>query len=413
MNSAPYQSTLVRGWNTLSRLGGQEGTISAEALIEAAAQSCPDVDETPVAVHDALSTLVDALNNSAGLHPFGRYYTAQLLKGLLINRRRLMRLWKERPAILVSPLQKPLIILGLPRSGTSFLFNLLANDPAHRHLANWETTVSQIPPRTIPSSMTRDPRRRMGKLLMLFQRYLAPNLEDIHEFHLDGPEECTPILMQGFDTQAIAGMFNIPEYSSWLDHVDHGPTYEHHKRVLQTLQSCYPAQRWLLKSPDHLAGLDAIMHTYPDACLIHLHRDPVQSVSSWASLNAAFRGISSPKINTFELGTQILERLANDMDSYLAVRKRAAPNRFYDLPYQQLISKPLHSVQDIYTYFNLELSVAACERIEAFVNIDREKSRPHRYTPEDFGLSASRIRARFTDYITRFGLQEGGRINND
>lgn len=415
MSIQPHQSALVRGWNALSRLTrpGASATISVEDLLERAVRACPEGGDTPATVRSALTTLVDALNTSAQLHSFGRYYVSQLLSGLLLNRRRLTRLWAEYAVILQGPVRKPLIILGLPRSGTSFLFNLLANDPAHRYLTNWETTVSQIPPKHIPSSPMRDPRRRTGKVLMQFQRYLAPQLEEIHEFHLDGPEECTPLLMQGFDTQALGGMFNVPDYSRWLDGVDHLATYEHHKRVLQTLQTCYPAERWLLKSPDHLAGLDSILRVYPDACLVHLHRDPVQSVSSWASLNATFRGICSARIDATELGAEILERLATDMDAYLKVRQTAAPERFLDLPYKQLIAEPFSTVEIIYAHFGLPLSAAARSRIEIFLNADREKARSHRYTPEDFGLSAGAIRKRFADYMALFGLERPNSADHD
>lgn len=407
MSIQPYRSTVVRSWNAVSRLleGGSAPVISTQALLSRAMRTCPEAGEFQLELRTALSTLVSALNETAALHPFGRYYVTQLLTGLLTNRRRLFKLWTEQPAILTTPVSRPLIILGLPRSGTSFLFNLLANDPAHRYLTNWETTVSQIPPRTPRAERLQDPRRRTGTALMWFQRYLAPQLEQIHEFHLDGPEECTPLLMQGFDTQALAGMFNVPAYSHWLNEVDHLPTYRHHKRILQTLQSSYPGERWLLKSPDHLAAIPEILQVYPDACLVHLHRDPVQSVSSWASLNAAFRGICSERIDEAELGTQILDRLATDMDAYLKAREVAAPERFLDLPYKRLIAEPMATVERIYAHFGLEFTLEAREQILTFLNADREKSRSHRYTPEAFGLNATQIRERFSAYMQGFEIE--------
>lgn len=401
----PYRSLLVRGWNFASTLIDSKASaakLSSSALLEKTAKSCssPSLDGATL---EALERLVNALNDTAELHPFGRYYVSQLLAGLLSNRGRLAQLWQERPEILRASTEQPLIILGLPRCGTSFLFNLLACDPAHRYLSNSEATVSQIPPARVRRP-EQDPRRRTGQLLMHFQRHLAPQLENIHEFHLDGPEECTPLLMQGFDTQALAGMFNVPAFSQWLNSVEHLPTYQHHKRILQTLQSCYPATRWLLKSPDHLAATDAILQVYPDACLVHLHRDPVQAVSSWASLNAAFRGICSARIDPQQLGEQILDRLATDMDAYLEARPSHPPARFLDLPYRGLTADPMQTVRSIYDYFGLELSPAAEQRMASFLVADREKNRGHKYSPEDFGLSAGGIRERFATYMQRFDV---------
>lgn len=404
MYAPPYQSRLVRNWNQIASLRqGRNTRISASTVRAKACAACPAAPEMPDHPSVALEILIESINDTADLHPFGRFYVGQLLTSLLTNRYRLTTLWNDRPEILKQDLTRPVIILGLPRSGTSFLFNLLSRDPAHRYLSNWETTVSQIPPKRIRSPNA-DPRRRIGRFLMQFQRYLAPQLEHIHEFYLDGPEECTPLLMQGFDTQALAGMFNVPRYSSWLDSVDHLQTYRHHKRALQTLQATYPGERWLLKSPDHLAALGPILATYPDACLIHLHRDPVQSVSSWASLNAAFRGIYSAEVRNTELGEQVLERLATDMDAYIAARDLQSDDCILDLPYRALISDPIATVGKIYQHFALNLSAPARARMQVFLAADRDKPRSHTYAPEDFGLTPGKIRERFATYMQRFDV---------
>lgn len=401
----PYRSPLVRAWNTLGRVtgAGRRPLIPSE-LLARAERACPRAPEPDAEVIAALEVLTDSINLTGHLHAFGRHYLVEMFSGLLTNRRRLARLWSESPAMLTVEVRQPLIILGLPRSGTSFLFNLLARDPAHRYLTNWETTVSQIPPVPRPRRAVDDPRRRAGRFLMGLQRHLAPELDTIHEFHLDGPEECTPLLMQGFATQALAGMFNVPAYSRWLDGASHTATYRHHKRILQTLQSCYPASRWLLKSPDHLAALDALLDVYPDACLVQLHRDPVQSVSSWASLNAAFRGICTDSIDSAELGEQILQRLATDMEAGVRARERLPADRFLDLDYRELVSDPMDSVKRIYEHFGLPLAPQAQTGMQSFLQADRKKSRSHRYAPEDFGLSAERIRAHFANYMQRFAI---------
>ncbi len=401
-----YQSGLVKIWNSLARFKRGENNIpvSLESLlVKVNRQARNDAWKTGPQL-DALAVLLGAINETGRLHAFGRFYVKTMLAELLINRARLHELWQAVPGILAEQrVEKPIIILGLPRSGTSFLFNLLAQDPSHRCLSNWETTVSQVPPER-PCAYLRDPRRRKGRYLMWFQNYLAPHLQEIHEFHLDGPEECTPLLMQGFATQALAGMFNVPSYSNWLNGVAHEDTYRHHKRILQTLQWRYPGTRWVLKSPDHLAAIDAIIQVYPDACLVHLHRDPLQSVASWASLNAAFRSITAQSVDSGELGAQVLDRLATDMDSYLRQRRGCGNDRFLDVRYDDLVRDPIRVVEGLYQRFDLDFSPDARKAMRGFLDQDRAKSRHHRYTPEDFGLSEEMIDSRFGKYMDTFDV---------
>ena len=401
-----YQCGLVKLWNSLARIrtSGKSGELISLNDILVRVEKKPGSSFCSSAPHiNALRMLIASINETGGLHSFGRFYINTLFTELLLNRVQLNDLWKIYPEILNERVEKPIIILGLPRSGTSFLFNLLAQDPNHRFLRNWETTVAQVPP---PGSysFSRDPRRRKGRYLMWFQDYLAPQLKDIHEFHLDGPEECTPLLMQGFATQALAGMFDVPAYSRWLDSVSGKTTYHHHKRILQTLQWKYPGLRWVLKSPDHLAAIDAIVTTYPDACLVHIHRDPLQTVASWASLNAAFRGITTKSLEPDRLGQQVLDRLATDMDRYLEQRQHHTPDRFLDVRYDDLINDPIKVVERIYRHFDLDFSSATQGTLRLFLDRDRAKTRHHRYSAQDYGLSAEIVDARFRNYIDTFSV---------
>lgn len=405
MCGLPHQSGLVKFWNGLARFRrSKDDTLVSLDDILAKVDKRVRNDAWKTGTHlDALRVLLASINETGGLHAFGKFYIKTMFAELLLNRARLGELWQQTPEILSEDIHKPVIILGLPRSGTSFLFNLLSQDPNHRFLRNWETTVSQVPPQgSYPYS--RDPRRRMGRYLMWFQNYLVPQLKDIHEFHLDGPEECTPLLMQGFATQALAGMFDVPAYSRWLDSVSGEDTYHHHRRILQTLQWKYPGPRWVLKSPDHLAAIDAIVKTYPDACLVHLHRDPLQSVASWASLNAAFRGITTQSIEPDRLGAQVLDRLATDMDRYLEQRQHHEPDRFLDVRYDDLVNDPIEVVERIYRHFELDFASDTQETLRLFLDRDRAKARRHRYTAQDYGLTAERVDTRFRNYMKTFGV---------
>lgn len=400
---------LIRAWNHFSRLLSVDlRPFPGAAQLWAAAAEVVGYegagDETWL---EGLDRLVGDFNHYGGFHHFGRFYVGQFLHGLLVQRLHLGKLWAEHPEILQTGVARPLVIVGLPRTGTSFLFNLLARDPAHRYLANWEASVSQVPPGRRRNDFRRDPRRRKGRLMLAFQKYLMPEIETQHAFLLDGPEECTPILMQGFATQAFAGMFDVPDYSRWLDTANRLPSYRHHRRVLQTLQWTYPGQRWLLKSPDHVGALDALLRVYPDACVVCTHRDPVSAVTSWASLARSFRGIYYEKPDQERLGKQVLERLARDTEAFLAARGSLPREPFFDVDFSELVERPLDIVQSIYERFGLPLADETLRAMQAYLAEDAG-FRPgrHRYRPEDFGLSAAGIRARFTEYSQHFG--QGG-----
>lgn len=354
---------------------------------------------------DPLERLLASVETSCDLHPFGRFFVKQMIIGILVNRLKLENIWHQRPEILSETIQSPLIILGLPRTGTSYLFNLLSQDPDHRFLSNWEATVSQVPPDG-SYSYENDPRRKLGKHLMKFQHYLAPQMQDLHTFYLDGPEECTSILIQEFTTQALAGMFNTPAYSEWLDTAPHTATYHHHKRVLQTLQWKYPGERWLLKSPAHTEAIESVLEVYPDACLIQMHRDPVKAVSSFASLCAAFRGIYSKSIDSGEVGSQALSRMAFDFNHYLEKRSECDASRFLDLQYRDLVEDPLGTVKHIYNRFELTLSSSAEARMQAFLAKDLKSKSSHHYSPKDFGLNDQLIRKHFQRYIDAYSIPE-------
>lgn len=354
---------------------------------------------------EGLKVLLAALDQHEEYHPFGRFYLRQMIIAMLVHRLGHVELVKQHPEIYREDIARPVIILGLPRSGTTLLFNLLAMDPAHRFMANWEAFISQVPPKG-QYSFEHDPRRRQAKWMLRFQKYLMPDIDTMHVFAAEKPEECTPILMQSFATQAFVGGFNIPAFSSWLDTADHIPTYRYHKRVLQALQWKYPGERWLLKSPDHLPAVDAILKTYPDACLIHIHRDPVSSVSSWASLGFAYRSVYYPYIDTVELGEQVLARLANDMDRYMEIRGPRADGRFHDLDYAELLKNPIEAVKRIYAAFGFELSGQTEEKMRGLLAENpKNKHGVHHYKPLDFGLTNVMIRRRFEKYIDTFKVE--------
>lgn len=398
----PPQPLLIRAWNFLSTEKANEKSFSFDEITQAAMGKSGLKDFGGNGFEAGLKALLSAFEQVRTHHPFGRFYVRQMVIQMLIHRLRNVNLIHQRPEILSQDIARPIIVLGLPRSGTTLLFNLLAQDPNHRFLRNWEAFISQVPSKGRYTEAT-DPRIRQARWMQRFLKYLMPEVDTVHVFTPEGPEECTPILMQGFATQSFVGGFDVPEYSRWLDQADHAPTYRYHRRVLQALQWKYPGGRWLLKSPDHLAAVRSILEVYPGACFVHIHRNPLNSVSSWASLNLVYRSVYYNSIDMHELGRQVLGRLSTDMDRYLADRPSLPSRLFFDVGYQALVSDPIGAVQDIYDYFGLELTLEARSNMESYLaNNPKNKHGVHRYSPEDFGLSQQVILERFSDYSASF-----------
>lgn len=409
MHQSP-QTLVTKLWNLLTP-GADDGKFAAQDLLNQAMKRSGLSDFGDDKFLEGMNVFLTSARETGGFHAFGNFYLRQLVVAMLVHRLRMVELLRTQPEILQEQISKPVFVLGLPRSGTTLLFNLLAQDPAHRFMFNWEAFISQVPP---PGNYTLadDPRRKQAKWVLRMQNYLMPELEKIHEFTAAGSEECTPILMQSFATQALAGGFEVPAYSHWLNNADHAPTYRHHKRTLQALQWRYPAQRWLLKSPDHLSGLDALLKEYPDARFIHIHRDPSQSVSSWASLCLVYRELYYPQIDTRELGSQVMERLACDLDRYMELRAEAPAGQFFDIRYSAFTGDPVSVLEEAYAHFDFDFKDTTRQAVLAYLQDNPvNKHGVHSYKPEDFGLTGELIQDRFAPYISRFlSTPDGTRV---
>jgi len=398
------QPLLIKMWNLFSSQKTVGHAFLLDDVLNAARKRSGLSDFGDTDFLTGLDVFLNSASQADGFHAFGQFYLRQLIIAMLVHRLKLVDLLRMQPEILSERIDCPVFVLGLPRSGTTLLFNLLTQDPAFRYMANWEAFIAQVPPKGQYTHAS-DPRRNQAKWMLRFQKHLMPELDTLHEFSAEGSEECTPILMQSFATQAMAGGFDVPAFSRWLDDADHEPTYRHHQRVLQALQWKYPGKHWLLKSPDHLSALDSILKRYPDARFIHIHRNPAQSVSSWASLNLVYRKNYYTHIDIDALGAQVLERLANDVDRYMKERERTHPGQIYDIHYHDLIANPVSRIQDAYDHFNIDLCHDTKEKMRAFLlENPQNKHGAHLYQPNDFGLTENTILQRFEKYIDMFQI---------
>ena len=240
---------------------------------------------------------------------------------------------------------------------------------------------------------------------------MLPTLPAIHEFGAELPQECVPIRAHEFLSVQFQSTFNVPTYQAWLERQDLLPAYLFHKRFLQHLQSRYMKDRWVLKSPAHLGAIDEILQVYPDALLIHTHRDPAQVVPSLASLLYTFRSMNSDALDPMRIGRQVMDMWTLSLQRATEARRRHRdkPGQFFDAYFQDTLADPVDLLRRAYAHFEIPHSEEAGQTMARFLEANPRGSRGvHKYTREDFGLSLDEIRERFADYCTEFDVPLAG-----
>ena len=343
-----------------------------------------------------LDVLLDAYHSEAELTLIGRMAMRADILQSLMTRLYIQADRKRYPEIADAGIHAPLFITGLPRSGTTFLHNLLAEDPGLRAPAGWEVMYPSPPPGTRmhgPDPRIARTQRRMEQLY-----WLAPEFKVIHPLDAALPQECVAITSSAFVSDAYPTMCHVPSYQRWLDSADLVPSYEYHCRFLQQLQGGQRNLRWLLKAPAHLFGLDAILRIYPDARFIFMHRDPLEVLPSLANLTLVLRGAFSDRYQPAEICREAIGHWADGMRRARETVERL-PDRqrqCTDIAYRDLASHPLETVERLYRHFGLDLGGEALRRMQQYLR-QRPKNQfgKHRYSLEQFNVDAGEIERAF------------------
>lgn len=375
-------------------------TARAEALMVAAAERTGLDDFGHPSFRTGLEVLLDSLEADGALNEIGRASADQTCAAALVNRLRVTDWCAHHPEVTAAPVEAPLFVIGLPRTGTTALSHLLAADPANRSLLGWEANDSVPPPTS--DGYWDDPRFVAAREAPDMLAMINPEFKAIHHDPPDMPIECAVVLAQHFASLSLPTMFNIDGYLRWLLAADHTEAYRYHRQVLQVLQSGSPG-RWQLKSPVHLVDLDALDATYPDARFVVTHRDPVPIVASVCSLVRSLTGTFSDADRTAYIAATWPSLVATLVDRQMAFRDRHDPSAFCDLPYEQLTSDPVGAVRTVYDRFGMELTADAEASFARHAEVHRQgRHGRHQYSLDDFGLSAGEIEERFADYRSRY-----------
>ncbi|AZO82843.1 sulfotransferase [Stutzerimonas stutzeri] len=374
-------------------------------LAEARARSGGLDDFGPGDFRQGLRVLVDALKNEACLSPAGRGLLREKLLGQLVNRLVMEDHLRRHPEILEQPIDDPLVIVGLPRTGTTLLQRTLAVDPQFSKAQWWETRY----PAPLPGETLEQPQKRIARARdeVAGMIEFLPQLLAIHPLDAEQPDEEFMLMEHSF-LCAMDSYVNVPSYTAWLDAQDQTQVYRYLKRTLQFLQwqqarrGIEPGRRWLLKSPQHLHTLELLFEVFPKAQVVLTHREPARTIPSLASFIHTLWLLYSDKADAEAVGEQWNRRMARALRHAMAVRERMPPERFLDVHFEDTVAEPQAVVERIYQFAGLQLTPQTRSAMAQWLQVNgREKRAVHHYSPGQFGLSEEILQRDYAEYRTR------------
>jgi hypothetical protein len=391
----------------MRRTGVASLSLSEAELLAASRARTGLSDWGDAGFRQPLRLLIEALEREAHLNFLGRIAARRWLTEMLVNRLQIQEALHRHPDIRAESIQKPIFILGLPRTGTTLLHLLFLQDPANRVLRFWEGQAPAFQP--TQRHVEPDPRLRQAERELKSLHYLAPHFAAIHPLEADGPQECTTLFANAFQSLQFEFTYDVPSYSAWLEQQDLADAYRYYADQLRLLQWRQHRERWVLKSPAHLFGLDALLAIFPDAQIVQTHRDPLRVLASCCSLVAVLRGVTSDRIDRRQIGRQFAAKWSAGLAHALAARDCAGEERFCDVYFRDLVTDPLGMIRTIYARFGLSLAPAVAERMRQTLAANpSDKHGVHRYALAPFELDPVVEARRFASYRDRFRIPAEG-----
>jgi hypothetical protein len=348
---------------------------------------------------EGLGRAVEGVNSKATRTAKSAAWCEDRLVEFLATRLKIADYIRKHPALLEKPVEAPIIVLGMPRTGSTLLSNLLNADTSLRSLLRWEAH-DPVPPPT-QEGLHNDPRY----LKLLAEEQAINPLQRMHHEPWGGPTECHAILSQDCKSAGMEPVVASPDYGNWILECDMAPTYRYHRMVLQMLQS-QTSGRWSLKLPSHALNIRTVMATYPDAKIIWTHRDPYQVTGSFMSMMETVQKMHLSEVDTGYIAHYYPKRLREHVVRPMAVQDESGSDPFYHLFYGDLVRDPIGQMRKLYAWLGLPYTDATEERTKAWLaDNPRGKFGAHDYGLERFGLSVEGLKPFFQDYLERFDIE--------
>ena len=351
------------------------------------------------------------LEHEADLTVMGRWMSRRMILRLLEVRIQLNDYLAADPGTLQEPIEEPIFVIGAPRTGTTVIHGVLAQDPAHRAPEGWELLRPVPPPHPDPDIRSADPRIALAGAELVMPQTVASGMLAIHEYSGRMFKECLSAMSFEFRSEEMVSRTDVPTYQGWYDSADLRPAYRTYRKVLQVLQRRMPTRRWVLKSPAHLQGLPALLEVFDDARFVITHRDPTAILPSVTSLIATMRWAHSDRVDFAAIGRYHLELYGRSLDSLIDLidSGRLAPDRTAQVPHRLVSTDKLAAARSVYEQLGMNLAPKTEAAIADYAAATPPgKHGEHRYQFEDLGLTRAEVRARFARYIDRFDIPVAG-----
>jgi Sulfotransferase family len=364
---------------------------SLDRIVKTAVEQSGLTDFGADSFHAGLKILLASLRDEAKLNDRGEAFVFPRIVGHLTQRLQVEDWYTRHPEIEDVPIEAPLIAMGLPRTGSTALSMLLAQDPDVRYLRRWESKEPCPPPSTVAGVDRRIPPDQ-GE--MVGTRRHVPG--DTH-----GPMECHELMALDFKSHIFQAYAQIPSYSSWLvETADLTSTYRYQRRVMKLLQWGEPTRQWRLKCPSHVLWLDQLDRVFPDARYVMTHRDPTDVILSVAELYADIIGVFTDDIDRPYIGRLNVEHWSTGMDRAMRFRAEQHLNRFYDIDFRDMQADPVGEITDLYAWLGNPVGAEFETRMRNWwQHAAKEREPSLRADPAEFGIDVDRVRPRFAAYV--------------
>jgi hypothetical protein len=370
------------------------GRLVREGLVAQAVQQAGSDDFGEPTWEEGLDRLLDSLSAEAELNDLGVEIAADDVVNALANRLSINEWRASHPEVAAAPVDRPIIIVGQPRTGTTILFDLLE--------------VDRPCPPPEPATYRSDPRIAEVQATIDMADLVIPGFLDFHPLGATLGQECVRMTAGDFRSMIFSTVFDVPTYNSWLLHeADMAPAYRWHRRYLQHLQSRTDG-RWLLKSPAHLWHLDALAGEYPDAVVVQTHRDPLRVIASVSALADHLRRMASSRTSVARAAAQYSEDIVLGLQRGMDARDRGVlvPDRWVDIQYGEFLADPFGTIRRLYTRLGRDLDPSVEQAMRRFLAAHPGDGGGSRYSWADTGLDATHWRERVAPYQQRYGVPD-------
>jgi len=397
----------LAAWRGVTQLGIAPPSLDEDDLVRSACRRTGLDDFGDESFRGPLGQLRDALENEAGLHLLGRAVMRSSIVRALECRLRFEALKGQHPEILERPVEAPVFITGMQRTGTTKLHRLLACAPGLRPLSAAEG-LNPAPLGDLHETDRRAEQKRLAQARTAERglRYMSPALFAIHPIEADAPEEDVFLFDVTFMSPAVDASLDVPGYSRWMRSIDQRPAYSEVYRLIQLLLWQQPG-RYLGKTPHHQENLDALFDVFPDAKVIHTHRDPLKVVPSFASMMAHAGAMLASEIDPSKVGRRVADQMFKSVEHAIEARAVLPEGAVLDVQYGDLVRDPVAEMRRIHDFLSIESDAASDARMQQWIAENpQRKYGTHRYSLADFGLEEDEIRSRFKHYREHFDVPE-------